>query len=33
MLARRGVSQTLTLLALAEIPIIGTPASAISRPN
>ena len=31
MLARRGVWQTPTLIALAELPVIGTPASAISR--
>jgi len=31
MLARRRVWQTPTLLALAELPVIGTPASAISR--
>ncbi len=31
MLARRHVWQTPTLLAMAEIPVIGTPASAISR--
>jgi imidazolonepropionase-like amidohydrolase len=31
MLARRHVWQTPTLLALAELPVIGTPASAISR--
>jgi imidazolonepropionase-like amidohydrolase len=31
MLARRRVWQTPTLLAMAEIPVIGTPASAISR--
>ena len=31
MLARRGVWQTPTLLAMAEGPVIGTPASAISR--
>jgi imidazolonepropionase-like amidohydrolase len=31
MLARRRVWQTPTLLAMAELPVIGTPASAISR--
>jgi amidohydrolase family protein len=31
MLARRHVWQTPTLLAMAELPVIGTPASAISR--
>jgi hypothetical protein len=31
MLARRGVWQTPTLLALAELPVIGTPRSAIGR--
>jgi len=31
MLARRAVWQTPTLIALAELPVIGTPASAISR--
>jgi imidazolonepropionase-like amidohydrolase len=31
MLARRGVWQTPTLIALAELPVIGTPGSTISR--